>query len=237
MSVTLFGTCRLNYIKNNQLNNLLNYCHSTKEIIQLILFLKGELCIPSPYNRLCFRTAICEDTTIEYKEDYHQRFIHTDLFILEICSIKKYMHRGYYMHHLPFDKLWHKFDNYNNMRFIDHTPRDVLEQFTIEKQTDAEIEQDLLDIQKMLSPKKILVVSHYDSKKEGVYIKSRHHLIQLLDSLCHKHHIPFINPTVVLSKYTQEQVMTSDLGHYTSLGLFEIANYIHEFKKGMSSMA
>ena len=40
MHITLFGTCRLNKIKNhNNLNNLVNYTHSTKEVIQLINFL------------------------------------------------------------------------------------------------------------------------------------------------------------------------------------------------------
>ena len=33
MSITLFGTCRLNKIYNhNNLNNLINYSHSTKEV-------------------------------------------------------------------------------------------------------------------------------------------------------------------------------------------------------------
>lgn len=49
MSITLFGTCRLNKTYNhNNLNNLVNYCHSTKEVIQFIQFLKGELIIPPP---------------------------------------------------------------------------------------------------------------------------------------------------------------------------------------------
>ena len=55
MSITLFGTCRINYISNqNNLNNLTTYPHSTKEVMQLIKFLKGELIIPVPYNKLCF---------------------------------------------------------------------------------------------------------------------------------------------------------------------------------------
>ena len=62
MSITLFGTCRLNKIYNhNNLNNLINYSHSTKEVIQFIKFLKGELSIPKPYNKLCFRTGICNN--------------------------------------------------------------------------------------------------------------------------------------------------------------------------------
>jgi hypothetical protein len=67
MSITIFGTCRLNNISNNNnLNNLINYSHSTKEVIQFINFLKGKIIIPKPYNKLCFRTAICDNKFIDY---------------------------------------------------------------------------------------------------------------------------------------------------------------------------
>jgi hypothetical protein len=120
MFITLFGSCRLNNLHYlNNLNNITNYTHSTKEVIQLIKFLKGEMNFPIPYNRLCFRSAILNNNYVEYNEIYNTIFANTNIFVIEICSIKKYMHNGYYMHHLPFDKLWHKFDNYQNRHFID----------------------------------------------------------------------------------------------------------------------
>lgn len=232
MSITLFGTCRLNNIRNhNNLNNLINYTHSTKEVIQFIKFLKGEIGIPRPYNKLCFRTAICENKFINYNDIYNKLFTNTNIFIIEICSIKKYMHNGYYMHHLPFDKLWHKLDNYNHKYFIEHTPRNILDNYVVEKQSDEEIENDILEIQQMLYPKKIIIVSHYNSKRNGEYINSRNHLIDLLDRICKKYDIPFINPTIVLSNYTQEQVITNDLGHYTDIGINKFSNYINNFLK------
>ena len=55
MSITVFRTCRIDKIKNNNnLNNFLNYTHSTKEVIQLIIFLKGNSKLPISYNNLCF---------------------------------------------------------------------------------------------------------------------------------------------------------------------------------------
>jgi len=232
MSVTLFGTCRLNNIHNhNNLNNLITYTHSTKEVIQFIKFLKGELNIPSPYNQLCFRTAICDDKIIDYNDAYNKLFVDTDIFIIEICSNKKYFHNGFYMHHLPFDKLWHKFDNYNHEYFIDNTPQYILDSFMIEKQNDEEIENDILEIQKMLYPKKIIIVSHYNSKQNGEYFNSRNNLINLLDSICKKYDIQFINPTIVLSNHSQEQVITCDLGHYTDFGINEFSNYVNNFLK------
>ena len=56
-------------------------------------------------------------------------------------------------------------------------------------------------------------------------------MINLLDCICKKYDIPFINPTIVLSNYTQEQVMTNDLGHYTNIGINEFSNYINNFLK------
>jgi hypothetical protein len=97
--------------------------------------------------------------------------------------------------------------------------------------SDEEIENDILEIQKMLYPKKIIIVSHYNSKQNGEYINSRNNLINLLNSICKKYDIPFINPTIILANYTQEQVISSDLGHYTDFGINEFSNYINNFLK------
>jgi hypothetical protein len=204
MSITLFGSCRINLPDNNNLNNLITYTHSTKEVIQYIKFLKGELIIPTPYNILCFRTAICENKCINYEDKYNKLFMDTDLFIIEICSNKKYIHNDFYLHHLCVDKRCGE--------IINQTPSEILDTFIFEKQSDEEIENDILEIQKMLYPKKIIIVSHYNAIHNGEYIKTRNHLINLLDTICKKHIIPFVNPTNVLSKYTQEQVIEDDLG-------------------------
>ena len=222
MSITLFGTCRINNILyNNNLNNYINYTHSTKEVIQLIKFLKGELVIPEPYNKLCFRTAITENKFIYYKDTYNKFFVDTDTFIIEICSSKKYTHNNFYLHHLCVDK---RFPGWNK-----NTPIEILNNFIIEKQSDEEIENDILEIQKMLYPKKIIIVSHYNVKKDDQCINSRNHLINLLDNICKKYNITFINPTNVLSSYSQEQVMTSDLGHYTKIGIEQFSKYMNNF--------
>jgi hypothetical protein len=82
-----------------------------------------------------------------------------------------------------------------------------------------------------LYPKRIIIVSHYNSKKNNEYFNSRSNLINLLDKICNKHNIPFINPTIVLSKFSQEDVITEDLGHYTELGKIEFTNYVNNFIK------
>ena len=222
MSITLFGTCRLNKIqKNNNLNNLITYPHSTKEIIQFIKFLKGELTIPSPYNKLCFRTGICKNIVIDYNDIYNKLFLDTDIFIIEICSMKKYIHNNFYLHSLCVDA---DFSEYHS-----NTPPEILANFKMEKQSDKEVENDILKIQKMLYPKKIIIVSHYNSTINGEYIASRNKLINLLESICKKYDIPFINPTVVLSNYTEEQVMGEFYAHYTDFGINEFSNYVNNY--------
>jgi hypothetical protein len=222
MSITLFGTCRLDKIHNhNNLNNLINYTHSTKEIIQFIQFLNGELTIPAPYNQFCFRTGICENKCIDYSDTYNKLFVDTDIFIIEICSNKKYIHNDFYLHHLCVDK---RFTSYNV-----NTPSEILDNFTIEKQSDEEIENDILEIKRLLYPKKMIIVSHYNSKQNDEYINTRNNLINLLDNICKKYEIPFMNPTIALSDYSQEQVMKSDLGHYTDFGINEFSNYANDF--------
>ena len=52
-----------------------------------------------------------------------------------------------------------------------------------------------------------------------------------MDCICKKYDIPFINPTIVLSNYTQEQVITNDFGHYTDIGINEFSNYMNNFLK------
>lgn len=224
MSITLFGTCRLNKISNhNNLNNLINYPHSTKEIIQFIRFLKNELIIPSPYNKVCFRSGIYNDKFIDYNEYYNKLFLDTELFIIEICSRKKYIHNNFYLHHLCVDK---RFLEYNR-----NTPNEILDNYKIEQQSDEEIESDILEIKKILHPKKIIIISHYDSKKNNEYISSRHNLINLLSAICEKYNIVFINPSNVLSNYSQDQVMSSNLGHYSDFGISKFSDYMDNFLK------
>jgi hypothetical protein len=224
MSITLFGTCRINNINNNNnLNNLLNYTHSTKEVIQLINFLKGTLSIPVPYNKLCFRTGICENNYINYNDNLNKIFLDTRVFIIEICSNKKYIHNNFYLHHLCVDK---RFSSFNKI-----TPKKILNDYMIEEQSDKEIEDDILHIQKILYPKKIIIVSHYNSKLNGKHITSRNKLINLLNIICEKNNIPFINPTNILNNFTQEEIMSNDLGHYTELGISHFSKYMNNYIK------
>ena len=68
------------------------------------------------------------------------------------------------MHHLSFDNCWHKSNKNMSKYYIDKIPSDIINEYTIEIQTDEEVENDLLKIKEILYLKKIIIVSHYNSK-------------------------------------------------------------------------
>jgi len=221
MSVTVFGSCRVSQVENNtNLNYLLTYTHTTKEVIQFIKFLKGDITIPEPYNRLCFRTAISNRSNIDRDNVYIEKFLNTETFVIEICSRKNYVHNGYYLHDISVNKKrgnWHIY-----------TPPHILQEYTFETQKDEEIESDILEIQRLLHPKKILLVSHYNALLNGKCIQARDNLIKLLKSICEKHNISFVNPTEVLGAYNQTHVLTTDLAHYTDVGITQCMKYLND---------
>ena len=195
--------------------------HCTKEIIQFIKFLNRDLDFPFPYSILCFRSGVQEGRQFRCEEIFNRSFLNSSAFVIEICSRKKYIHDKFYLHHLCVE------DEFFRMK----TPVDVRDEHTIESQTDEEIEGDIMEIQKMLHPRKIVIVSHYNAKLNGKHIPARNDLINLLGTLCGKHDIPFVDPTEVLSAFPQEQVMGSDLRHYTQEGKQEFSKYMSTYLK------
>lgn len=226
MSVTIFGTCRMDGIQNNNnLHNRVNYTHSTKEVLQQIKFLLGHISFPAPFDTLCFRSCICENRPIQYDPIFTKLLNESEICVIEICSDKKYICDGFYLHHLCVDK---RFASYNR-----NTPQTIVDTYTCVKQTYSEIEDDLVEIKKLLGHRKMIVVTHYNSKMNGEYIEARNKLITTVSEICEKHVIPVIKPSDVLTEYTQEEVMTADLGHYTDFGKRKFSEYINSYIKGI----
>jgi len=219
-NITLFGTCRINGVhKNNNINNQVNYPHSTKEIIQEIYFLTGAITIPHPYNVFCFRSGILQNSNILLTTELQEAFSRSTLCIIEICSMKKYMCDGFYLHHLAVDK---RFQSYNNTH-------DFLKSFECTMQNAQEIEDDILHIKKLIGNKKLIIVSHYNAKLNEEYIEARNKLIKILSEICSKQNILLIKPSEVLINYTQNEVMTDDLGHYTPFGHKVFSDFMNSY--------
>jgi len=217
---TLFGTCRIKDIKNNNmLNEDINYTHSTKEVIQMIQFLKGEITLQEPFSTLCFRTGIIKNRPILYTEEFKKKFLESKLCIIEICSEKTYIFDKYYLHHLSVDPRFLATDT--------NTPKEVLDGYVCSKLSYKEIEADILEIKKLIEPRKMIIVTHYDAILDTNYIEARHNLITALLQIAEKNGIYIVNPRDVLKDYGQVEVLKLDLGHYTNVGIQIFTNYMN----------
>ena len=220
--VTAFGSCRVSYVTNNtRLSDAITYTHTTREVLQLIQFLKGDLKLEPPYSEICFRTGLLRGAPLLWEPVFRDLYEQTDVFVVEVCSRKKYMHGGLCLHDLGVDK---RFPNFNR-----RTPANVLEEFRVEEQTDEEIRQDLLELKAILSPRKMVLVSHYNAKLGEEYLPSRNALVELLKGVCAENAIPFLDPTEVLSEFPQEAVISPDLAHYTQFGMNEFTRKLNAF--------
>lgn len=217
MLVTPFGSCRINDIEySSNVSTLLSFTHCTKEVIQLIQYVKGEL----ELGMFCFRTSIEKKSPLSYDATYKTIFDTTDIFVVEITSMKKYEYNGQYLSHMAVDTRLRD-QNYKN------TPSHIIEDTRVTLQTDEEIEQDILDIQKMLYPRPMIIVTHVDVCIDGRPLQKRHHLITLLEHVCKKHGIMCINPTHLLSPFEQSDVMEPDLGHYLPIARHIVHRHIN----------
>jgi hypothetical protein len=214
--VTILGTCRQKGIeKFYPVTNILedvNYCYSTKEILQEIHYLKFK---NIDYNdtKYCFRTGLLSKCCLGIDDNKYnilkQEFDKTSVFLIEIASRKCYKYNNLYLHSIA---------SHPNFNFDKHN------EIEIKQLTNEEIEHDIREIVKELYPKKLIILSHFASYKYG----DRYELIKLLEKICLKLDIPFIDQTEILDKYGVENVIEKEnkLIHYNEFGKTKIAELI-----------
>jgi hypothetical protein len=203
MKVTSFGSCRQHALSNHfQLTSIqerLTYPHYTKEIVQAIEFCKGisssDVETLSPF---LFRSGILSKRPLKGTA-FLNEFQTTDLFVIEIASRQSYRYRDFYVHHILTESAY------------EFPERHLINVYT---QIDEEIEADLLRIKALLSPKPFIVVSHVYTRVTG----SRYTLVRLLEQLCAKHTIPFLDPMTLLPEPLELLFDHDDTNHYTSVG-------------------
>lgn len=241
MKIALFGTCRIGSFRRHfectDFDEAISYVHSTKEIIQLIKYITKQIEIPDTLNQFCFRAGILKRQPVSYADRFLSQFHEADLFVIEICAIKKYMYQGYYLHHLAVDKRLHYYKD---------TPQRIVDGTTVQHQAREEIEKDLSEIMELAHPRKILLVSHINatidvprSRLQIAYdrvagmtrralsrvlpvaqqdemqpqvtaIGKRIDLISLLRTIAQEKGIAFFDPTVVLAEYPQKEILESE---------------------------
>ena len=206
--ITIFGSCRQTPIKDYlQVSNILdelNYPHYTKEILQQIRYLKYKN-IPNNQTKYCFRTSLLNRCQTEISNDGYNKlkneFDRSSFFLVEIASRISYKYNNVYLHHIAEDSQYGFFDR---------------DKIIKEDLTDEEIENDIIQIRNELYPKPFIILSHFATYESG----KRYELIKLLENICKKLNIPFINQSDIVKKYGNNIILKEPvLAHYTKEGL------------------
>ena len=204
--ITILGSCRQDSLKDHydvtSIQERLTYPHYTKEIIQTIEYCKGISKFDNKLTKYGFRTGILDKKEILYQKELQEEFQSTDLFVVEIASRISYEWNSMYVHHILAE------EQYGFHDILNISQRDL---------SDEEIEYDILKMKEYLFPKKFIIVSHIATRKSG----KRYELVNLLESICYKHNIPFINPAQEISNLPD--LYENDTAfHYTRRGHEEI---------------
>ncbi len=205
MKVSVFGSCRQDSISRNftvsAVKDALTYPHYTKEILQAIRYCKGIFPHDNSMTQYCFRTGILEKRPILCQSFLQKEFEESAVVVVEIASRLCYEWNGLYVHHILTEEPYGFHDRAN---------------IQIRSLSDTEIAEDLLAIQDLVFPKKLVVVSHIHTRTSG----KRYELIQLLETLTTNLQIPFINPSVALAQYSTAEIYVDEplLSHYTPFG-------------------
>jgi hypothetical protein len=218
MIITILGSCRQKplekYFQTTNIQEGLTYPHYSKEVVQAIEFCKGISDIPVDLTKYIFRSGLIYKNILNSSSFLHE-FNRTDLFVIEIASRLSYEYKDYYAHHIAYDDGQYKIEDVHNIN-----KREL---------SDDEIENDIINIKKLLNSKKILIVPHIYTHKEG----KRYNLVKLLESLCNKHGVPFLDVSYEIEKrhldvstiYESEPL----LAHFTAHGK-EIVSEIYREK-------
>uniref|UniRef100_A0A6C0F160 Uncharacterized protein n=1 Tax=viral metagenome TaxID=1070528 RepID=A0A6C0F160_9ZZZZ len=224
-SITILGSCRQDSLYNNyritSLKNNISYPHYSKEILQLINFCLNNN-IPEEETKYIFRSAILSNSTIKWSESLKNEVLNTDVFIIEIASRISYSYNDKYVHHILYDDTKYN-NNYKNKIIV----RDL---------TDEEIENDIDELCKILNNRNnikknnIIIVGHIVTKPSG----KRYDLLCLLENICNKKNIPFINPVKEITKRGNrilDLVNTNEhhINHYNDRGHSIIGNIYRDF--------
>lgn len=202
MKITIFGSCRQREIQSyfpvTSIQERLTYPHYTKEIIQAIEYCKGISKFENNMTRYCFRRGILDQKELTYQKELQDEFESTDLFVLEIASRLCYEWNGLYVHHILTESQY-GFHDISNI--------------TVRTLSDKEIEDDICTIQKLIYPKKLLILPHVYTRKTG----KRYELVKLVEKVCNQHTIPFLDPSEQLN--TENDIYEDDTAfHYTRKG-------------------
>ena len=213
--ITIFGSCRqesiysIQNVKVSGIRDNISYTHYTKEVLELIKYCKyGHI---SPKDTLTtFRTPILNNRKLYYNNILKNNFNNTNIFFIEIASRISYNYNDKYVHHILSSN------------------EEIGKYIIIQKQNDLEIENDIIKIKTELN-KPIILVGHIVTYNYG----SRYELLKLLEQICLKYNILFIDPVkeIIIRNYDLKNLLCDDLTHYSQEGHLVMQNIYIDFLK------
>ena len=226
INITILGCCRQeslysdpNY-KISCIHNKISYSHYSKEALEIIKYCKyGH--IPENKTVEVFRTPLLEKKPIQWTLSYKDELENSDIIFMEIASKTAYQYENIHLHNIAA--------NPGNPEYNIPDKDNVI----IRKQTYEEIENDIVEIMRELTGKKIIIVSHIYSYEHG----ERYELAKSLENICIKYSIPFLNPiTEIKMLYPDIDIQTlfvneNVLKHYNEYGHNIIKNVYDKFIK------
>jgi hypothetical protein len=213
MKITILGSCRQDSLYNKyditSIKNRISYPHYSIEILEVIQYCKHGHISPEE-TKSVFRTPMTEQRRLNYSDRFLTELNETDLFVIEIASKTSYEYNGRFVHQVLHD-------------------RQMKPGIVVRTMSDQEIEADILQMREELNHKPILIVSHISTYENS----KRNQLVQLLEKICSKHDIPFLNPMKEFTKRGHEIrnliISEEPLHHYNSLGHDKIAEIYDDF--------
>jgi hypothetical protein len=195
--------------------NFLGKLHNTRQHIQFIKYIKGELVIHDSilplfltsynnYHYTCGRK--CEDLALlPIKiETIRSQWDECEWFVFEICSLKLYTKDGFEV-------------------FIEHT-----QDYTMTVQTEQELMDDLYTLQQLIPNKKILFQVHFRPNiiKEAPSIANREIIYKVVCEFCKKNKNAFLYDPSSLLK-TNHALYDGDL-HFKPEGHRQSFKYMYD---------
>ena len=253
-TITVFGSCRVHTpcsllqkrgLLQMKQNNIFGYIHYTKELIQQCELISGAKQAPNrlrPYLNIPYYWQSPKNKNIEI---FHSDFKETDIFIVEISSIRKIIFKAFYLQinrtrellniNETVEKNWweplvrHGKNHINEYVFDKATPlqAEIVQNLKAQDMTFGQILEDLKKIKHFLG-KPVVFVSHFNTNYEGVPIPQRQLIVDAMQNIAREEGCRFFDPTqYVLSAGLPEAIQ--DLGHYRPEFEQTIAQLLHGY--------
>ncbi len=211
----VLGSCRIGLLARESYIHKAHHVHNSKEAIQYIEYINGYIDIPQYLHRYVFRGCYLDNVFVIDRDRLKSDWDKVEVLFVEVCSRKKYIKDGYYIHHLAADMGDAPAHN------VHEQPHTCLE-YTLEIQDTGELEDDLLKLVDLMFDKKLVVVTHVDY---GIPVRKK--FINDVDSICKNHGITCVNPTNCIGLRARMR----DSNHFTREGLAIVSDYILETSK------